>query len=127
MLIRRRATAQQLKRFAAGVPQLVLLAGQNGDSIASFDVADFTINANAPGAMGDIINFLGLDMIMLLRAAAGGQPRFGQALVANGRIAVREQLPDFRAILGSERHDVVQVFDVHKFGLPKNELSHKYI
>jgi hypothetical protein len=28
---------------------------------------------------------------------------------------VREQFADFRAVLGDERRDFVQIFDVHKF------------
>ncbi len=52
----------------ASVPQLVPLARQNGDGVADLDVAGFAINANPARAMGDVIDFLGLDVIMLLRA-----------------------------------------------------------
>ena len=54
-------------------------------------------------------------MKMLLRARAGGQSRLGQALIADGGIAVRQQFADFRAVLGDERRDLIQIFDVHKF------------
>ena len=112
------ATAEQAESVAAGVPKLVLLAGQNGNSIADFDLAGFAIDAHAAGAVGDVIDFLGLDMIMFLRAAAGGQARFSQALFTNAGIAVREQFADFRAVLGDERRNFVEIFDVHKIDLP---------
>lgn len=121
MFVSRSTTAEQAQRFGAGIPKLVLLAGEDCDGVAGFDLADFPINAHPPGAVGDAINFLGVNVKMFLRAAARGQARFGQALIANGGIAVREEFADFRPVLGDERRDFVQVPDVHGMDLPDPE------
>ena len=54
-------------------------------------------------------------MEMFLRRAADRQPRLGQALVADGGVAVRQQFADFRAVLGDERRDFIEIFHVHMF------------
>jgi hypothetical protein len=44
---------------------------------------------------------------MLLRAAACGQACFGQALVADAGIAMRQEFPYFRAVFGDEGRHLV--------------------
>ena len=65
--------------------------------------------------MRDVVNFLGFDVIMFLRAAARRQMRLREALMANGRIAMRQQLADFRAVLGDERRDFPKILNFHRF------------
>ena len=73
----------------------MLLAGRNGDGVAGADFAQFTFDANSAGAVGDVIDFFGFGMVMFLSAGAGGKAGFGEALVANGGIAVGEEFADF--------------------------------
>jgi len=113
MLVGRGATAQQSQRFVAGIPKLVFAAGRNGNGVTGFHVACFAFDANPSRAVGDVINFLGFDVIMFLRARAGRQTRFRQALVANDGIAMRQQFTDFRTVLRDEGRCFVEIFDVH--------------
>ena len=83
VLICWRATAKKLQRFRAGVPQLVFQAGRNGDCVTGLHRAFLRVNPYPARAGGDEINLLRARMVMLLRAAAHGQPRFRQALIAN--------------------------------------------
>src|ERR1700722_18012152 len=92
---------------------------RNGDGIADLYLASLAVNADAASAVGDVINLLRPDMIMFLRAAAGGQARFGQALVADGGIAMRKPLADFPAVFGGKRRDFVEIFYIHKTDYPQ--------
>jgi hypothetical protein len=120
VLIGRRAAAQQPQGFVAGVPKLVFAAGRDGDGVAGFYIARFAFDANPSLAVRDVIYFLGLDVIMFLRARAGRQTRFRQALVADDGIAMRQQFTDFGTVLGNKRCKVVEILDIHgilDFGL----------
>src|SRR5688572_517405 len=84
MLVSRRATAQQAEHLAAGIPQLVLLAGWDGDGVARLHLGHFTFDAHAALAGGDEVDFLRATVVMLQCAATDGDARFGEALIANG-------------------------------------------
>jgi hypothetical protein len=107
--------AEQAQNFTAGVPEFMFLAGWNGDGIPCSHFARFIFDADFPGAVRNVINFLGARMKMFLGRAAHRQPRLGETLVADGGVAMREQLADFRAVLGRERFDLIEVFYIHKF------------
>lgn len=109
VLVRGSTAAKQAQWFSPQIPQLVLLSGTYRDRVANIDLADFTLNSDSPLAVGDKINLLGPDMIMLLRAGAGRQPRLGQALVPDSGIPVSQQFPDLRTVLGDEGRDLVQI------------------
>src|SRR5262245_9113856 len=98
MLVSRRATAEQAEWFASRVPKFVLLPRRDGDGIPGLDLLLLALNADAPAAIRDVVDFLRARMIVLLRARADRQPCFGQALVANRGIPIRQQLADFRAV-----------------------------
>ena len=114
MFVGRRAAAEQPERFGAGVPKLVPAARRNGDGVTGADLAGFAGDADPARAVREIIDLLGPDMIMLLGAGADRNARFSQALVADDGIAVRQQFADFRAVLGDEGRNGVQVCDVHE-------------
>jgi hypothetical protein len=80
------AAAEQAQGFVAGVPELVLPAGRNGDGVPGPDFARFVFDADFSRAVRDMINFLGTRMKMFLRAAADRQARLGEALVADGGV-----------------------------------------
>ena len=115
VLVGRRAAAQQSQRFVAGIPKLVFPAGRNGNGVTGFNVARFACDANPSRAMRNVINFLGFDVIMFLRARAGRQARFRQALVANDGIAMRQQFTNFRTVLRDEGRNIAEIFNVHNF------------
>jgi len=115
MLIRGRAAAKQAKRFAARIPELVLLPWWNGDGICGFDLTQFAFDPNPPRAARDVVDLLGVRMVMLLCAAAHRQARLGQTLVADDGIAIRQQFADFGTVLGDERRDLVEIFYIHGF------------
>ena len=114
VFVRRRATTQQAQGLAAGVPQLVFLAGRNRHRIAGFHFAKLAFDPHPPGARRDEINFFRSRMVVRLGAAANGQARLRQALVADNRVAVGEQFANFRAVFRDEGRRFVEVFDVHK-------------
>ncbi len=88
MLVSRRAAAQQPQDLRPCIPALVPLPRQNGNRISTRHVANLAVNTNSPNSVRDVINFLRLDMIMLLCAGARTQPRLRQALVGmNLRVA----------------------------------------
>jgi hypothetical protein len=93
----------------------MFLPGRNCNGIARFHIARLAFNADFSSAVRDEINFLGARMIMFLCAGADGQSRLGEALVANRRIAIREQFADLGTILRDEWFDFIQIFNVHKF------------
>src|ERR1035441_2572063 len=82
VLVSRRAAAKQPQRLAARIPQLVLLAWTNGYRVPSLDLAHLFFDADSAPAMGNVINLLGLGVIVFLRVAGDGYPRLGQALIA---------------------------------------------
>lgn len=114
MLVGRGATAKQSQHRRAGVPELVPLPGRDGDGVAFAHVAGLAVDADASGAMGDEIDFLGAGMVMFPGGAADGEAGFGEALVADGGVAMGEQFADFGTVPGDERRLGVEVFDIHK-------------
>lgn len=90
MFVTRRAAAKQVERFGSCIPELVPSAWRNRNRVARLHFLSFAVNAQPSGALSDVINFFRLGMIMLLRTAADRHARFGQALIANGRIAMRQ-------------------------------------
>jgi hypothetical protein len=85
----------------------MLLPGAYGDGIANINLSDFVPNPDPAGPMSNEINLLGLNMIVLLRAATDRQMCLGQTLIPDAGIPVGQQLPDFGAILGNERRDLI--------------------
>src|SRR5262245_24123108 len=63
--------------------------------------------------MSDVINLLGANVVMLLRARAGCQPRFSQALVADDRITMREQFANFPAVLRKKGKHGLEICNIH--------------
>ena len=72
MFVGRGATTKQPERFAAGVPQLVPLAGRNGDGVPCPDFVRLAGDADFSRAVRDEINFLGARVKMFLRAPPTG-------------------------------------------------------
>src|SRR5262245_398509 len=113
VFIARRATTQQRKGSIAGVPQLMLLARRNGDGVAGLYFVRLAVDAHSATAGGDEIDFLGLRVVVFLRAGTDGQSRLRQALMANGGVAVGEQFTNLRAVFGDESRRGVQAFNFH--------------
>lgn len=125
MFVGRGAAAEQVERGVARVPDLMLQAGWDRDGVAGFDFARFILDAHAAGACGDVVNLFRYLVIVLLRAATHVETSFGQALQADGAIAMGEEFADLRTILRDEGRDFSQIFNVHKsretglsFGFP---------
>src|SRR5437762_2036625 len=91
----------------------MLLSGRNGDRISSDDVAHFGPNPNSPYSGGNIVYFLRFWMVMFLRASAGLNPRFGEALVSNDGIPISQQFANFGAIFRLKRRHLIQISDIH--------------
>src|SRR5882724_7107068 len=113
MLVTWRAAAEQVQHLLAGVPELVLLARRNGDGVTGFHIRTFAFDAHPALAGQDEVNLLRPGVIMLLSAAACRQARVRQALIANARIAIRQQFADFGTVLGDECGHVAHVLDFH--------------
>ena len=107
MLIPRSTATKQVQRFRSRVPQLVFLPWAYGDGVADIDLSGFALNPNPARATSNKINLLGLNVIVLLRAATDRQACLGQTLIPDAGISVSQQFPDFRAILGNKRRDLI--------------------
>jgi len=83
------------------------------EEITNHDVADFPFDPHPSGPVGDVVDLLGLGVVVLLSSAADGQARLRQALVADGRVPVRQQFADLRAVFGCECGCAVQIAYVH--------------
>src|SRR5674476_1192479 len=94
-----RKAAEQAQGFIAGVPEFVFVSGRNGDGVPCPHLVRFVFDADFSGAVRDVINLLALGMKMFLRCAADGQARFGETLIADGGVTMREQFADFRCLL----------------------------
>jgi len=77
------------------------------------DVAQLAVEFHPARAAEDIVNLLGLRVVVLLRGGADGDGRLGQALVADGRVAIGEQFANLGAVLGGEGRGGGAVDDVH--------------
>ena len=88
-------------------------ARRDGNRVAHTHFVFLTPNAYAPGAVRDLIYLLGRRMIMLGRRSARRNARLRQALIGNRRIPMRQQLPDFRPILGRKRRYRVEILHIH--------------
>ena len=113
MLIRRRATAKELQDALAGVPDLMDHSGGDRDRVARPDRPRLVADSGYALALEDVIDLLGLDMMVRGGAGAGWEPRFGQRLVADRGVPVRQKLADLGAVFGDEGRDVIDVFNVH--------------
>ena len=107
MLVGRSAAAKKSEGFGARVPKFVALSGENGDGVASDYIANFCFDTDSTASVGDVVDLLGLLMVVFLGSAADGQTCLGQTLVANGRVAVGQQFANFRAVLGDEGDDFI--------------------
>src|SRR4051812_16174341 len=128
MLVTGGATAEQPERFASNIPEFMLFARRNVNSVPCSNFGQFALYAHSSLPMRDEINFLGSGVIMFLGAAAYRKARFRQALIANVRIPVSQNFTDFRPIFGHKRGHLIQVPDFHVAQgrwLPGNELRER--
>lgn len=89
------AAAKETEHLAASVPDLMFFTRWDRDRIANFYIALLRLDANATGAVSDVINFLREPVVMFLRGAARMDASFGETLVANRGIAMGEKFTDF--------------------------------
>src|SRR5436190_870420 len=76
MFVARGATAEENERFAARIPEFVFFAGWDCDGVTGADVGEFAFDAHASGALGNVIDFFGFGVVMLLSARANRKARF---------------------------------------------------
>ena len=113
ILVTGRAAAEEDEGNVADVPDLVVGTGRNGDGVERADFAEFAVEFHATGAAEDVVNLLGLRMIMLLRGGSDGDGGLREALVADAGVAVGEELADFGAVFGGEGDGLGAIDDVH--------------
>jgi hypothetical protein len=114
MFIAWRATTKKDEGATAGVGDLVPCTGRDGDRIARTDGGRFPINAHLSDAVEDVVDFLGFDVMVRCRRAAGRQTRFGQRLIADTGIARGQQLAYLRTILGGKGRYAVEIAEIHE-------------
>jgi len=100
MGVRRGAAAEEPQRFFCGDGVPRARGDENG--VAGADGARFAIDFDFAIACEDEIKFLGEFMIVALRRAATRHPRFGQALLFDGRIGAIEDAADGGAVFRGE-------------------------
>jgi hypothetical protein len=114
VFVSRCATAQKLENLFAGIGNLVFFSRRDCDCIARADGARFIADLHPSLPLQNIVNLLGFQVSMWRRAARGRKSRFGQSLVADAGISMRQQFADFRTVLGDESRNVVDILDIHK-------------
>lgn len=88
-------------------------AGRNRYRVGWPDIGRFLTNLHSSVAFENIVNFLGFHMTMRRRGPTDGQTSLGQGLIANARIAMCQQLADFRAVLRDKRLHAIEILNVH--------------
>src|SRR5262245_35484213 len=88
MLIPRRAATQKHQRHVAVVENLMHCPRWDRDRIAWPHVPHVIADRHLAAACEDVVNLLGLGMIMSSRRRSRWQSRLGQTLITNARIAV---------------------------------------
>jgi hypothetical protein len=114
MLVSGSTAAKQPQWFVSRIPQLVLLARGYGNGIPNGYLARLIPNPYAPLTLRNEINFLCVNMIMLLCAAADRQARLRQTLIADAGIPVSQQFPNLRTILGDKGWRLAQILQFHR-------------
>src|SRR5262245_42120730 len=102
MFVGRRAAAEESESTRAGVPQLMLLAGRNGDRVALAHHINLPFQMHSPRSGCYEIYFLGPRVIVLESTSAHRDPSLGEALVADGRIPICEQFTNFGTVFRNE-------------------------
>ena len=92
MGVRRRAAAEKAQRLPRA--DRMPCAGRDEDGISGADGAGFAIDFHFPGAFEDEIEFFAEFVIVALRRASERHPRFGEALLFDGRVGAIEDAPD---------------------------------
>src|SRR4029453_6226872 len=100
VLISWRAAAEELERHAAGRGDGVDAAGWFGGGVSPSPRGCFLADRDPARPFEDVIDFLGLRMVMGRRARAWGQAGLGQALLGDAQIAMGQKLANLRAVLG---------------------------
>ncbi len=113
MFVSRSTAAKQAQDFISRVPKFVADPRRDGDGVAGLDVAFLRAEAHPAVAVGQVINLLGPDVIVLLRGRTDRQPGFRERLLPHAGVAVREQFADFRAVLGDEGRAMRQGDNIH--------------
>ena len=113
ILITRRAAAQEPQDLCTGIPYFVAVAGAHPNSIAHGHIPILAVHTDLSLAMGDIIDFFSFWMIMLLGGLAGIKTSLRQTLIAYPGIAIGQDFPYLRCILGHKSRDFIQIFNIN--------------
>ena len=109
MLVAGGTTAQEPERTAARVGDLVRRARWDRHSVAGAHGCRFLSDPHQAAPIEDEVDLFGRDVMVRGCATARRQTGLGQRLVANGRIAMGQKLPNLRAVLRGERRNAVPV------------------
>ena len=113
MLVARCAATEKHQRFLARVDDLVRGPRRDRDRVAHGHLGRFLANVHPRPALQDVVDFLGLGVVVRRRGSADRQARFGQALIANARVAVRQQFANLRAVLSGKTGDAGEILNIH--------------
>jgi hypothetical protein len=84
-----------------------------GDGVAWTDFPKLAVDFHLCATVKDVIDFLGLPVVVGRRAGASRKPSFCQALLFDARVAMRQQFTDFRPVFRPKRGNVIDVVYVH--------------
>ena len=90
-------------------------AGRNGNGVAGHHGFQLTTDLHLAHPFQNVVNLLGSNVVVCQGVSAGRQTSFGQRLVADARIALRQKLPNLGAVFGDEGRNAVEFLDVHGY------------
>lgn len=106
------AATEELHGPLPRIGNLVVGTGWNSNGVALPDLAFLFADLHGALALEDVIEFLGLHVMVPCCGGSGGKPGLCQRLVLDARVAVGEKFADLGTVLRRERLHVFNVDDV---------------
>ena len=108
------AAAEKPQHARAAVGDAMMRSRRDGDRVAGTNRLHLIADLHQRLAFENEVDLFGLQVVVRRRARAGGEPGLGERLIANARVAMREQFADFRAVLGDKGRRPREALDVHE-------------
>ncbi len=90
VLVGWRTTAEEFQDRLACIGDLVKCSGRDGDGVARNNVLALLADPHQPFAFENVVDLLGLHVVMAGRRGTRRKPRFGQRLVLDARVAISQ-------------------------------------
>ena len=106
------AATEELHTLPPRIGNLVVGTGWNGNGVALPDLAFLFTDLHGARAFEDVVELLGLHVMVACRGSSGGKPCLRQRLVLDARVAVGQKFADLGTVFRGERLHVFNVDNV---------------